>query len=69
MSKKICYINGRYLTKAVSGGVKRFSVELVKRLENNEDYEFVVLCPKDAEIPQNSNIKYKKIDQEEISWR
>lgn len=61
MSKKICYINGRYLTKAVSGGVKRFSVELVKRLEKNEDYEFVVLCPKDAEIPQNSNIKYKKI--------
>ena len=61
MSKKICYINGRYLTKAVSGGVKRFSVELVKRLEKNEDYEFVVLCPKDAEIPENSNIKYKKI--------
>ena len=61
MSKKICYINGRYLTKAVSGGVKRFSVELVKRLEKSEDYEFVVLCPKDAEIPENSNIKYKKI--------
>ena len=61
--KKICYINGRYLTNKISGGVKRFAIEVVKRLkEETNDIEFIVLCPKDAIIPSDKKgITYKKI--------
>ena len=61
--KKIIYINGRFLTKKITG-VQRYAIEVVKQLDKlNSDYEFVLLVPKKGMI-QNielNNIEVRKI--------
>ncbi len=59
--KKI-YINGRYLTDDISGGVERFSRECVKALSKHKDLKIIVLCPKNAHLePNTENVVYKRI--------
>lgn len=61
---KTIYINGRFLSDEISGGVKRFAMELTVALAENNlpHFKFVVLCPPNADIPQNTcRIEYRKI--------
>ena len=43
------YINGRFLTQRVTG-VQRFAIETIKQLDLYEDYNFILLVPKDCTI-------------------
>ena len=63
MKKKRIYINGRFLDEDIQGGIKRFSIEVCKRIgQMNPEYEFVLLHSKSAltkdEFP---GVKFKKI--------
>lgn len=54
--KKIIYINGRFLTKNITG-VQRYAIEVVKQLDKIEsNYDFVILAPKQG-IIQNLELK------------
>lgn len=60
------YINGKYLSQRVTG-VQRYAREVVKQFEYDEyykNYNFVVVCPEDADIPEGyTHIKYVKINK------
>lgn len=55
------YINGRFLTQRVTG-VQRFAIETIKQLDLYEDYNFILLVPKDCTI----NYEFKNIRVEKI---
>ncbi len=58
------YINGKYLSQTTTG-VQRYAKEVVWQFEIDNffrEYEFVVVCPENASIPEGFNhIKYVKI--------
>ncbi|PFH74659.1 glycosyltransferase family 4 protein [Bacillus thuringiensis] len=55
------YINGRFLTQRVTG-VQRFAIETIKQLDLYEDYNFILLVPKECTI----NYEFKNIRVEKI---
>ena len=48
MSDKIL-VNGRFLTPKINGGVKRFSVNVVRELSRLAPDRYLIVCPKDAD--------------------
>lgn len=58
------YINGKYLSQKITG-VQRFARQIVDEFEKNDYYKynkFVVVCPKDAVIPEGyKRVKYVKL--------
>ena len=61
MKNKV-FINGRFLEDDISGGVKRFSVEVLKRLNLFPQYTFIVLHSKKGKtIEVGQNVIYKKV--------
>ena len=60
------FINGKYLSQRVTG-VQRYAREVVKQFESAECYKnchFVVVCPRDAVIPEGyKHVKYVKINK------
>lgn len=60
------YINGKYLSQKITG-VQRYAREVVYQFETNpffKDYSFVIVCPKDAILPDGySKVQYVKISK------
>ncbi len=54
------YINGRFLSQKITG-VQRVGRELLKRLKNNANYNFIVLVPRGVNHDDFTNVSFVEI--------
>lgn len=59
--ERTVFINGRFLTQRVTG-VQRYGLEIVKKLIINNNFNYVILVPKENKITKNlKNVSIKRI--------